>query len=75
MIDWLSKSTREKKKEAAQEQKLKESLAAKISQYQDLANDQVDDHTEIFIGGKKLRVAKEQITLHDTSVKTTSKPK
>jgi hypothetical protein len=54
---------------------LKESLAKKIAQYQDLANDQVDDHTKKFIGGKKLRVAKDQITLQDTSVATASNPK
>lgn len=75
MLDWISKSNRDKKKLEAEEQLLKESLAKKLSLYQDLSNEPADDHTEIFIGGKKLRVAKEQITLQDTSAAMASKPK
>ena len=75
MIDWISRKNRAKKKRETQEQELKASLAKKVSLYQDLSNDPADDHTEIFIGGKKLRVAKEQITLQDVSAATASKSK
>jgi len=75
MIDWLSKSNRDQKKKDAQEKDLKQRLADKISQYEDHAANQVDDHTEVFIGGKKLRVAKEQIDIGDVGTVTPSKPK
>ena len=74
MIDWLSKSNRDQKKKDAQEKDLKQKLADKISQYEDHAANQVDDHTEIFIGGKKLRVAKEQIDIGDVGSGTPRKP-
>ena len=68
MIDWISKKHREKKRREAHEWQLKKSLAEKISQYEQsrsnsIDNSLVDDFTEVFIDGKKLRVAKEQITI------------
>ena len=75
MIDWLSKSNRDQKKKDAQEKDLKQRLAEKISQYEDHAANQTDDHTEIFIGGKKLRVAKEQIDIGDVGSVQPHKPK
>ena len=68
MIDWISKKHREKKRREAHEWQLKKSLAEKVSQYEQsrsnsIDNSLVDDFTEVFIDGKKLRVAKEQITI------------
>ena len=63
MLDWLSKKKREEKIREAREQELKKSLSEKVAQYQKIQEEPVDDHTEVFVNGKKLRVAKEQITL------------
>lgn len=68
MIDWLSKKRREDKRREAHERQLKKSLAEKISQYERSRINSIDklledDFTEVFIDGKSLRVAKEQITI------------
>jgi adenylylsulfate kinase-like enzyme len=68
MIDWISKKHREKKRRETHECQLKKSLAEKISQYEQsrsISNDNSpeDEFTEVFIDGKNLRVAKEQITI------------
>jgi hypothetical protein len=68
MIDWISKKRREKKRKEAHEWQLKKSLAEKISQYEEsgkysIDNSTEDEFTEVFIDGKSLRVAKEQITM------------
>ena len=68
MIDWLSKKRREEKQQQAEEADLKASIAEKISQYeasQEVNTDDEDDHTELVVNGKKVRVAKQQITLTD----------
>lgn len=65
MIDWISKKHREEKLKQAQEQQLRESLAAKVSQYVESSANEDDDFTELLIDGKKRRVAKEQITITD----------
>jgi hypothetical protein len=65
MIDWISKKRRDKKHREAQEQRLRKSLAEKVSQYEESASNPKDDFTELFIDGEKLRVAKEQITITD----------
>ena len=70
MIDWLSKKRKEQKQKQAQEEDLKASLAEKISQYEASQEINVDsdddDHTEMMVNGKKVRVAKQQITLTDS---------
>jgi hypothetical protein len=63
VLDWISKKRRDKKRKEAQEKILKKSLAEKISNYNNLIGESQKDFTEVTIGGKKLRVAKEQITL------------
>ena len=68
MIDWISKKRKEEKRREAQERQLKKSLAEKISRYEQSRSDSIDnppgdDFTEVLIDGKKLRVAKEQITI------------
>jgi hypothetical protein len=68
VFDWISKKRRDKKRKEAQEKILKKSLAEKISKYDSHNhNNHIDesqnDFTEVTIGGEKLRVAKEQITL------------
>jgi hypothetical protein len=63
MLDWLSKKKREDKIKESRELALKKSLSEKVARYQKVKDQPADDHTEIFVNGKKLRVAKEQITL------------
>ena len=63
MLDWLSKKKREEKEKQDREQALKKSLSEKLAHYHEKQQEPVDDHTELFINGKKVRVAKEQIDL------------
>ena len=68
MIDWLSKKRREEKRKQAHEQDLRASLSEKLKQYEasrEVNLDDADDHTELMINGKKVRVAKQQINLAD----------
>jgi len=65
MLDWISRKRRDKKRSEAHEKELKRSLAEKVSKYEILNNEPKNDFTELVINGKKLRVAKEQITLTD----------
>ena len=69
-LDWISKKRRDKKRKEAHEKLLKKSLAEKISIYDShIYNNHIGeskkDFTDLTIGGEKLRVAKEQITLTD----------
>ena len=64
MLDWISKKKEQKRREE-REAALKRSLSEKVAQYQEKQDDPADDHTELFINGKKVRVAKEQIDLSD----------
>jgi hypothetical protein len=63
MIEWLSKKRSDKKRREIKEQELKKSLSKKLSEYECQNNEVKDDFTELVLNGKKLRVAKEQITL------------
>ena len=63
MIKWLSKKRSDDKPKEIQEQELKKSLSKKLSEYESQNNEAKDDFTELVVNGKKLRVAKEQITL------------
>ncbi len=63
MIKWLSKKRSDDKRKEIQEQELKKSLSKKLSEYESQNNEAKDDFTELVVNGKKLRVAKEQITL------------
>ena len=65
MISWISKKNQDRKRQEEDEQKLRTSLAEKVSQYEKHLGIDTNDHTEIFIDGKKLRVPKEQITIRD----------
>jgi len=65
MLDWIFKKRRNKKRRDAQEQELKRSLANKISKYVDSIDTKENDFTDLTINGKKMRIAKENITLFD----------
>ena len=70
MIDWLSKKRREEKRKQAEEQKLRASLSEKLALYeaaQQTAEAEAgdDDHTELMVDGKKIRVPKTQTDLAD----------
>ena len=67
VIDWLSKKSREEKRKNAEEQELRASLSEKLAAYQRTQElnlvDTDDDHTEMMLNGKKVRVSKTQIDL------------
>ena len=69
VIDWISKKRREEKRKNAEEQKLKDSISEKLARYEESQqtspDDADDDHTELMVDGKKLRVPKTQIDLAD----------
>ena len=65
MIDWISKSNRKQKDRDAHERELRKSLAEKISTLEAIESEEPNDHTEIVLNGRRLRVAKEQITIYD----------
>ncbi len=65
MIGWILKKHRDKKHREVQEQQLRKSLAEKVLKYEETSSNPVDDFTELFINGQKLRVAKQQITITD----------
>ncbi len=70
MFELISKKQREKKRKEAHEQALRESLADKISRYEQSrcnqpSNDDGQDFTELCVNGKKLRVAKQEIDVTD----------
>lgn len=70
MFDWLSKEGKAQKQKDRREQELKASLSKKLSRYEQdqkaSASGALDnDHTELVLNGRKLRIAKSQITITD----------
>lgn len=70
MIDWLSKKQREKKQKEAHELELRNSLAQKVSQFEQSYSRATggfdgEDFTDLLIDGVRVRVAKEEITIYD----------
>ena len=70
MFELISKKHREQKRKEAHEKALRDSLAAKISRYEQSRTDQAEhddgqDFTELCVNGKKLRVAKQVIDVSD----------
>ena len=67
VIDWLSKKSREEKRKHTEEQELRASLSEKLAAYERTQElnlvDTDDDHTEMMLNGKKVRVSKTQIDL------------
>lgn len=70
MIDWISKKHKEKKRKEDHEKALRESLARKVSRYEEehsgpAGDESGQDYTELLVDGKKLRVAKQVIDVTD----------
>lgn len=67
MIDWFSIKSKEERLKEAEEKDLKASLSEKLKSYEASREvnlgDGDDDHTELMVNGKKVRVPKQQITL------------
>lgn len=73
VFDWLSKKGKAQKLKEQRELELKASLSEKLSRYQEaqqtpLSDSLDNDHTELVLNGRKLRVAKKQITITDVDV-------
>ena len=70
MFDWLSKKRKETKRKEQREQELRASLSEKLSQYEQNRDiEQTDagdnDHTVMVLNGRRLRVAKSEISITD----------
>lgn len=74
MFDWLSMQRKEQKRKDAHEQELKKSLASKVAHYKKYIEPADDDFTEVAIDGKKVRVAKQQITINGIWSQQNAKP-
>ena len=64
MFDLFSRQRRAQKRKDAHEKELKKSLASKIAHYEKHVDSADDEFTEVAIDGKKVRVAKQQITIN-----------
>ena len=67
MFEWISRNRRAEKLKAEQEASLKQSLAAKVKRFQSSATEDDPGFTRLTINGKKLRVAREHITIQALS--------
>ncbi len=74
MFDWFSRQSREQKSKDAHEKELKKSLASKVAHYEKYVEPADDDFTEVAVNGKKVRVAKEQITINGIWSQQNAKP-
>ena len=74
MLEWFSRKQREEKRRQAEETAIKQSLAEKVKRFQTPAIKKVAAYTELTLNGKRLRVAKEQITIQAISPITAEQP-
>jgi hypothetical protein len=74
MFDWFSRQCREQNRKDAHEKELKKTLASKVAHYEKYVDSAHDDFTEVAINGKKVRVAKEQITINGLWSQQNAKP-
>jgi hypothetical protein len=70
VFDWLSKQNKAQKLKQLHERELKASLSKKLSRYNEAqqasqSGSLDNDHTELVLNGRTLRVAKKQITITD----------
>ncbi len=74
MLEWFSKKQRDEKRRQEQETAIKQSLAEKVKRFQAPAIKKVAAYTELTLNGKRLRVAKEHITIQAISPITAEHP-
>ena len=67
MIKWISRKSRQQKRQAEHEAALKQSLADKVQRFQASSGSKNSRYTEVKIKGKVLRVQKEHITIQAVS--------
>ena len=68
VLDFLGKKNRETKRKESKEQELRASLAEKLAAYersQEVNLDDDEDHTNMMLNGKMVRVSKTQINLSE----------
>ncbi len=70
VIEWISRKRKAQRSKQATDEELRASLSDKIARYEAAQQTtspavEEDDHTELMVNGKKLRVAKKEITLTD----------
>ena len=70
VLEWISGKRKAQNRKQARDDELRASLSDKIARYEaeremTSPDTEADDHTELMVNGKKLRVAKKEITLTD----------
>lgn len=63
MIEWISKTQRNKRKKAEQEIELRKSLAEKLARLEPVPMIEHNDHTEFMLDGQVVSLPKEEITI------------
>ena len=74
MLGRFSKKHREEKRRSEQELALKQSLAEKVRRFQAPSLKERSAYTELTLNGKRVRVAKEHITIQAISPITADRP-
>ena len=74
MFEWVSKKYREQQQQAKQEAELKQSLADKVKRFQVAPTQAREAFTEVTVNGKRIRVAREHITIEALSPLTSDNP-
>ena len=74
MLGRFSKKHREQKRRSEQELALKQSLVEKVRRFQAPSLNERSAYTELTLNGKRVRVAKEQITIQAISPFTADRP-
>ena len=70
MLEWISGKRKAQRRKQTRDEELRASLSDKIARYEaerqtTSTEPEADDHTELMVNGKKLRVPKKEITLTD----------
>ena len=74
MFEWGSSKYREERRQAKREAELKQSLAAKVQRFQAAPQTSKEAFTEVTVNGKRVRVAREHITIEALSPLTSDNP-
>lgn len=67
MLSWITKNGRKKKLKEAHERELKKNLSKKALKFSKISSKTKTNFTEITIGGERLRVKKEHISIVDVT--------
>ena len=67
MLEWISSKYRDEKQKLEKEANLKQSLAEKVKRFQSVSRQEDSGYTELTVNGKRVRIAREHITIEAIS--------